>query len=70
MQMKTMLEEVDVRLAESRRETHEFQRAVIVGAEHPRTGCTMADKFVKCAPLAGGCSGLLLAPLAAPCSAA
>ena len=55
VQMKTMLEEVDVRLAETKRETHEFKRAVIVGAENPRTGCTQADKFVKCATPTRSC---------------
>jgi hypothetical protein len=44
-----MLEEVDYRMNEARAATHEFKRAVIVGAENPRTGATMADKFVKCA---------------------
>lgn len=43
-----MLKEVDYRMAEARAATHEFKRAVIVGAENPRTGATMADKFVKC----------------------
>ena len=44
-----MLEEVDIRMAEARKETHDFKKAVILGAEHPTTGATMADKFVKCA---------------------
>jgi hypothetical protein len=51
VQIKTMLEEVDVRMAESKKETHEFKRDIIIGAENPHTGATMADKFVKCVPL-------------------
>jgi hypothetical protein len=51
LQIKTMLEEVECRMTEARASTHEFKRAVIVGGEHPRTGATMADKFVKCAVL-------------------
>jgi hypothetical protein len=52
-----MLEEVDIRMTEARKETHDFKREVIVGAENPNTGKTMADKFVKC----GNCSNPSLA---------
>lgn len=49
VQIKTMLEEVDIRMGEARREAAEFKKEVIVGAEDPRSGATAADKFVKCA---------------------
>jgi hypothetical protein len=56
-----MLEEVDIRMTEARKETHDFKRDIIVGAENPGTGKTMADKFVKC----GTCSN---PHLELPCS--
>lgn len=43
-----MLEEVDMRMNESKKDTRDFKRDVIVGAENPRTGRTMSDKFIKC----------------------
>lgn len=43
-----MLEEVNMRATESKKDTRDFRRDVIVGAENPRTGRTMADKFIKC----------------------
>lgn len=49
VQIKTMLEEVDVRQAEARKESHDFKRAVVLGAEDPRTKATQADAFVRCA---------------------
>jgi hypothetical protein len=42
-----MLEEIDIRMTESKRDTRDFKREIIVGAENPRTGRTMSDKFVK-----------------------
>ena len=43
-----MLEEVDVRMAEARKESLDFKRDVIVGAENPTTHRTQADKYIKC----------------------
>lgn len=50
-----MLEEVNMRMNESKKDTRDFKRDVIIGAENPRTGRTMSDKFIKCesARLAG-----------------
>jgi hypothetical protein len=49
LQIKIMLEEVDIRMAEAKKDTLDFKRDIIVAAENPKTGATQADKFVKCA---------------------
>eukprot|EP00892_Ulva_mutabilis_P008330 jgi/Ulvmu1/586/UM001_0594.1 len=46
-EVKTMLEEVNMRANESKRDTRDFKRDVIVGAENPRSGRTMSDKFIR-----------------------
>lgn len=42
-----MLEEVDIRMSESKRDTRDFKKDVVVGGENPRTGRTSTEKFVK-----------------------
>lgn len=46
-----MLEEVDIRMSESKRDTRDFKKDVVVGGENPRTGRTSTEKFTKLAPL-------------------
>eukprot|EP00891_Asterochloris_glomerata_P003012 jgi/Astpho2/3012/gw1.00051.69.1_t len=46
-EIHVMLEEVDMRLAESRKDMHDFRRDIIMGAENPRTGKTSAEKMLK-----------------------
>jgi hypothetical protein len=68
----TLLEEVEVRMTEVRKDTWEFKRDVIIGAEDPRTGRTSAEKVLRCGLPAGwlaapslaatGWCGLLNAP--------
>jgi len=41
------MEAVDIRIAETKKDTYEFKRDIIVGAENPRTGKTMAEKMLR-----------------------
>lgn len=45
--LKALLEETDIRIAEVKRDAYEFRRDIVVGAENPRTGKTMAEKVLK-----------------------
>lgn len=45
--LKALMEETDIRTAEVKRDTWEFRRDIVVGAENPRTGKTMAEKVLK-----------------------
>merc|ERR1719510_2150243 len=38
---------MDIRTAEVKRDAYEFRRDIVVGAENPRTGKTMAEKVLK-----------------------
>lgn len=42
--LKALMEETDIRIAELKRSAYEFRRDIVVGAENPRTGKTMAEK--------------------------
>jgi hypothetical protein len=46
--IRTLMEEVDMRINETRRDTYEFKRDIIIGAENPRTGKILAEKMVRC----------------------
>lgn len=46
--MKTLLEEVDMRIEETKKGTHDFKREIIIAAENPKTGKTSSEKFIKC----------------------
>ncbi|CAE7789656.1 Ccdc113 [Symbiodinium sp. CCMP2592] len=41
------MEETDIRIAEVKRDAYEFRRDIVVGAENPRTGKTVAEKVLK-----------------------
>merc|ERR1712048_189874 len=45
--LKALTEETDIRTAEAKRDAYEFRRDIVVGAENPRTGKTMAEKVLK-----------------------
>jgi hypothetical protein len=45
--LKALMEETDIRIAEVKRDAYEFRRDIVVGAEDPRTGKTMAEKVLK-----------------------
>lgn len=45
--LKAMIEETDIRTAEVKRDAYEFRRDIVVGAEDPRTGKTMAERVMK-----------------------
>eukprot|EP00820_Chromera_velia_P019814 Cvel_28541.t1-p1 / transcript=Cvel_28541.t1 / gene=Cvel_28541 / organism=Chromera_velia_CCMP2878 / gene_product=Coiled-coil domain-containing protein 113, putative / transcript_product=Coiled-coil domain-containing protein 113, putative / location=Cvel_scaffold3758:8520-11997(+) / protein_length=363 / sequence_SO=supercontig / SO=protein_coding / is_pseudo=false len=45
--LKALMEETDIRQQEVHRETYEFRRDIVVGAEHPRSGKTMAEVLLK-----------------------
>lgn len=45
--LKAVLEETDIRIGELKRDTYEFKRNVVVGAENGRTGKIMAEKAAR-----------------------
>lgn len=45
--IKTLMEEVDMRIAETKKDTYEFKRDIIIGAENSRTGKTIAEKMIR-----------------------
>eukprot|EP00955_Chlamydomonas_euryale_P092817 364743-Chlamydomonas_euryale.AAC.16 len=45
--IRTLMEEVDMRIAETKKDTYEFKRDVIIGAENPRTGKIMGEKVLR-----------------------
>ena len=45
--LKAVLEETDIRIGELKRDTYEFKRNVVVGAENARTGKIMAEKAAR-----------------------
>jgi len=42
-----MMEETDLRIAETKKDTYEFKRDIVVGAENFRTGKTVAEKMLR-----------------------
>lgn len=45
--LRALMEETDIRTREVKRDAYEFRRDIVVGAENPRTGKTMAEKVLK-----------------------
>lgn len=45
--IRTLMEEVDMRIAETKKDTYEFKRDIIIGAENPRSGKIVAEKMIK-----------------------
>eukprot|EP00775_Hariotina_reticulata_P003207 gene3207-3484_t len=45
--IQTLMEEVDLRIAETKKATYEFKRDIIIGGEDPRTGRINAEKVIK-----------------------
>merc|ERR1712139_65225 len=45
--LRALKEETEIRTAEVKRDAYEFRRDIVVGAENPRTGKTMAEKVLK-----------------------
>eukprot|EP00882_Tetradesmus_deserticola_P033401 GHRQ01038158.1.p3 GENE.GHRQ01038158.1~~GHRQ01038158.1.p3 ORF type:complete len:119 (+),score=34.91 GHRQ01038158.1:965-1321(+) len=45
--IRTLVEEVDLRIAETKKDTYEFKRDIIIGGEDPRTGKTNAEKVTR-----------------------
>merc|ERR1712086_1073387 len=45
--LRAVLEETDIRIAELKKDAYEFKRDIVVGAEHFRTGKTMAEKVIR-----------------------
>lgn len=46
--IKTLMEEVDMRISETKKDTYEFKRDIIIGAENPRTGKIAGEKMIRC----------------------
>ncbi len=42
-----------MRIAETKKDTYEFKRDIIIGAENPRTGKVIAEKMIRCGRGAG-----------------
>ncbi|PNW70375.1 hypothetical protein CHLRE_17g717150v5 [Chlamydomonas reinhardtii] len=45
--IRTLMEEVDMRIAETKKDTYEFKRDIIIAAENPRTGKIVAEKMIR-----------------------
>lgn len=45
--IRTLMEEVDMRIAETRKDTYEFKRDIIIGAENARSGKIIAEKMIR-----------------------
>merc|ERR1719502_229482 len=45
--LRALTEETDIRTAEVKRDAYEFRRDIVIGAENPRTGKTIAEKVLK-----------------------
>lgn len=45
--LRALMEETEIRTLEVKRDAYEFRRDIVVGAENPRTGKTMAEKVLK-----------------------
>jgi len=45
--LMALMEETDIRTAEVKRDAYEFRRDIVIGAENPRTGKTIAEKVLK-----------------------
>lgn len=45
--IRTLMEEVDMRIAETKKDTYEFKRDIIIGAENVRTGKIMGEKMIR-----------------------
>merc|ERR550532_3645995 len=45
--LNALMEETEIRTKEVKRDAYEFRRDIVVGAETPRTGKTMAEKVLK-----------------------
>lgn len=45
--LKALMEETEVRTAKVKRDAYEFRRDIVVNAENPRTGKTVAEKVLK-----------------------
>lgn len=53
-ELQALLEETDLRIAETKKDTYEFKRDIVVGAENYRTGKTAAEKMLR---YLEGCAG-------------
>lgn len=53
-ELRAMMEETDLRIAETKKDTYEFKRDIVVGAENFRTGKTVAEKMLR---YIEGCAG-------------
>ena len=45
--IRTLMEEVDMRIAETKKDTYEFKRDIIIGSENPRTGKIVGEKMIR-----------------------
>ena len=46
--IRTLMEEVDMRIGETKNATYEFKRDIIMGGEDAHTGTISADKVIRC----------------------
>ena len=45
--LRAMIEENEMRIAETKKNTYEFKRDIVIGAENTRTGKIMAEKMLR-----------------------
>ena len=45
--VKALMEEADVSIAQTKKESYEFRRDVVMGGQNGQTGKTMAEKVLK-----------------------
>ncbi|CAG9316846.1 unnamed protein product [Blepharisma stoltei] len=45
--LKAVLDEIDMNIAEIKREAHEFKRDIVLGSENSRTGKIVAERLIK-----------------------
>ena len=45
--LKAVLDEIDMNIAEIKREAHEFKRDIVLGSENSQTGKIVAERLIK-----------------------
>jgi len=46
-ELRAILEETDLAIAEIKKDAYEFKRDIVVGAENPRSGKVIAERMVR-----------------------
>jgi len=62
-ELKAFLEETDLHIAETKKDTYEFKRDIVVGAENFRTGKTVAEKMLRYMEMSAGSKDAMIEKL-------